>query len=120
MGKVKKNPPNLVQVLSNMKNNQKAMPAGRQGIIQALLVIGILAVLTFIGYILYAQKIQKQQAAVSAIPSPYQVQYQQAGQAVAPIKDTTDLNSASTSLDSADITQLDTHLNALNSASSGF
>ncbi len=96
-----------------MKNNQK-------GITQVLLVVGIVAVLTFIGYLLYTQNMQKQKIVTSAVPSPYQAQYQQAGQAVAPIKDTTSLNSAASNLDTTDLTQLDAHLNALNSASLGF
>lgn len=84
-----------------------------------ILVVGIVALLTFIGYMLYTQSLVKQ-AAVSAIPSPYQAQYQQAGQAVVPVNDAAGLSSASTTLDSTDTAQLDTQLNALNSASSGF
>lgn len=85
-----------------------------------ILVIGIVAILTFIGYLLYTQRMSNQKLGISAVPSPYQTQYQEAGKAVAPIDDTSSLNSAAASLDTADINQLDTHLNALNSASSGF
>ncbi|QQG42114.1 MAG: hypothetical protein HYV90_02250 [Candidatus Woesebacteria bacterium] len=96
-----------------MKNNQK-------GIIQLLLVIGIVAVLTFIGYLLYTQNMQKQKISVSAVPSPYQVQYQKAGDEVAPVKDSSDLTSVDATLDATDITELDTSLNALGSATAGF
>ncbi len=95
-----------------MKNNEK-------GLIQVLIAVGIVALVAFIGYMVYVQNLNKQ-AAVSAVPSPYQAQYQQAGQTVGSIQNSADLNTASASLDSTNTTQLDTNLNALNSASSGF
>lgn len=100
-----------------MKTNQK-------GVIQIVLIIGIVAALAVIGYALYLKsKPSLSTTGVynpSAVPSAYQTQYQQSGQAVAPINNASDLNSAAASLDSTDTTQMNTQLNALNSASSGF
>lgn len=97
----------------------------QKGLVQYLLIIGIVAALGIIGYVLYSQRLSSPLTRSNlynpqAVPTQYQIQYQQSGQAVAPIKNTTDLNSASGSLDSTDVTQIDTQLNALNSASSGF
>ncbi len=96
-----------------MKNSQK-------GITQILLVIGIVALLAFIGYLFYTQSVQQQKITISEVPSPYQVQYQKAGEEVAPVKDSSDLTSVDATLDATDITELDTSLNALGSATAGF
>lgn len=96
----------------------------QKGIVQILLVIGIVVVLGVIGYVLYSQKMNSLPKTSfynpAAVPTQYQTTYQQSGQAVAPIKNGSDLSSANTSLNSTDMTQLDTQLNALNTASSGF
>lgn len=77
----------------------------QKGIIQIILIIGIVAALAVIGYVLYSQRL-------NSLPAQYQ--------AVAPIQNSKDLSGATTSLDASDVTQIDTELNALNSASSGF
>ena len=100
-----------------MKKNQK-------GVIQIILIIGIVAALAVIGYALYLKNKPTLSTTgiynPSAVPSAYQNQYTQSGQAVAPIQNSSDLNSAAASLNSTDTTQLDTQLKALDSASSGF
>lgn len=96
----------------------------QKGIIQIVLIIGIVAALAVIGYVLYSQKLNSLTNSnlynPGSMPAQYQGEYKASGQAVAPIKDGSDLNSASASLNSTDITQLDAQLNALNSVSSGF
>lgn len=81
------------------------------------LIVGIVALLGFIGYMLY---LQKQKPQVSAVPAAYQTDYQKAAATIAPIEKSSDLSTASTSLDSEDTTKIDTELKALNSASAGF
>lgn len=92
----------------------------QKGLIQVLVVVAVVAVLTFVGYMLYVQKMQKARVTVAPVPSAYQMSYQQAGQTVAPVTSTTDLKTASSTLDATDTTQIDAQLNQLNSASSGF
>lgn len=96
----------------------------QKGLIQIVLIIGIVAALAVIGYVLYSQKLNSLTGGSlynpSSIPAQYQGQYEASGQAVAPIQSSKDLSGASTSLDSTNMTQLDAQLNALNSASSGF
>lgn len=96
----------------------------QKGFIQILLIIGIVAALGVIGYVFYTQSRNSLTNTSlynpNAMPTQYQAQYNQSGQVVAPIQNGKDLNSASASLDSTDMTQIDTHLNALNSASAGF
>lgn len=93
------------------------MPLVRQGFIQIILVLAIVAVLGIIGYLLY---VQKQDLKVTAVPSPYQAQYTEAGNSVTPVENSSDLDGAAASLDAEDTAQIDAELNKLNSASSGF
>lgn len=96
----------------------------QKGFIQIVLIAGIVVALAVIGYIFYSQKANSLTTSnlynPSSMPAQYQGQYQQSGQAVAPIQNGSDLNSASASLDSTDTSQIDAQLNALNSASAGF
>lgn len=96
----------------------------QKGVIQILLIIGIVAALGVIGYVLYTQRMntlpQTSFYNPKEVPTQYQTTYQQSGEAVAPINSGSDLNSTTTSLDSTDMTQIDAELNALDTASSGF
>lgn len=96
----------------------------QKGFIQILLIIGIVAALGVIGYVFYTQSrtslTNTSLYNPNAVPTQYQAQYNQSGQAVAPIQNSKDLKGAAASLDSTDMTQIDAHLNALNSASAGF
>lgn len=96
----------------------------QKGIVQILLIVGIVAALGVIGYVIYNQRINSLVNSdlynPNAVPTQYQSQYTQSGQAVAPIHDSKDLNSASGSLDNTDVSQIDVELKALNSASAGF
>lgn len=96
-----------------MKTNQK-------GIVQLLLVIGIVVALGVIGYAIYANNQTKTSLSKTKVPKAYQAQYQQSADSVAPIQNSSDLGKAAASLDTTSTTEIDTHLNALNSASSGF
>lgn len=80
----------------------------QKGIIQIVLTVAVVAVLTFVGYLLY---VQRQKTEVAEGPNV---------EMTANIKDTSDLSGAADSLDSFNTTELDTHLNALDSASKGF
>lgn len=79
-----------------------------QGFVQILLIVGIVAALGVIGYVLFSKKISIQTPNFNL------------GSSVPPIQNASDLNKASASLDSASTAQMDTELNALNQASSGF
>ena len=89
----------------------------QKGLVQLILVIAIVGILTFIGYMLY---VQNQSPEVTAVPSAYQAQYTEAGNSVTPVENSSDLDSAAASLDAEDTAQIDAELNKLNSASSGF
>lgn len=95
-----------------------------QKIIQIFLIVGIVAAVGVIAYVLYSQKINSLPTTSvynpQAVPTQYQTTYKQSGQSVTPINNNSDLNSASTSLDSTDMNQFDAEMNQLNSASSGF
>lgn len=97
--------------------NQKAMPAGRQGFIQIILVLAIVAVLGVVGYLLY---VQNQSPEVSAVPSAYQAQYTEAGNAVTSVENSSDLSNAAASLDAEDMAQIDAELKLLDSSLAGF
>lgn len=96
----------------------------QKGFMAVLLILVVVAILAVAGFALYTQKksslTQGGSYNPAAVPTQYQGQYQQSGQAVTPIKNANDLNSASTSLDSTDTTQLDTQLNQLNTSGSSF
>lgn len=105
-----------------MKNNTTV---NNKGFVQVALVAGIVIALGVIGYILYFQKTNSSLMNSNlynpqAVPSAFQDQYQASGQEVTAIKNANDLDSASASLDATGTTEIDTQLNALNSASSGF
>lgn len=105
----------------NKLDSQKAMPAGSQGFVQILLVVGIVAALAVIGFVLYRQRMAvSNQTALTAPSAATGAQYSQGSAGAPQIQNASDLNKASASLDSTDTTQIDTQLNALNSASSGF
>lgn len=95
-----------------------------QGLIQILLVIGIVAALGVIGYTIYSQKVNSlSQTGVynpQTLPTSYKATSQESGQVIAPVNNNEDLNSVSANLDTTDITQIDSELGALDSASSGF
>lgn len=101
----------------NKMKNQK-------GFMTVLIIIVVVVALAVVGFALYTQKQSSLTQGGSynpeAVPTQYQNQYKQSGQAVAQVKNANDLNSASTSLDSTDTTQLDTQLNQLNSSISSF
>ena len=91
----------------------------QRGFVQILLIAGIAVAFAVIGYVFYRQGLVNKIASIP-VPGAYQAQYTQ-GQASAPqVQSGSDLNKASASLDSADTTRIDTELNALNQASSGF
>lgn len=96
-----------------MKTNQK-------GIIQLLLIIGIVIALGVIGYAIFAKNQSKTSISNIPVPTAYQTQYQQSVDSVAPIQNSSDLGKAAANLDATSTTEIDTSLNALNSASSGF
>lgn len=96
------------------------METNQKGIIQLLLVIGIVVALGVIGYAIFAKNQTKISLSKISVPTAYQMQYQQSANSVAPIQNSADLGKAANSLDAASTAEIDTHLNALNSASSGF
>ena len=91
-----------------MKTNEK-------GLIQILLVIGILAVLGVIGWVLLSPK-KTGSVVQNYLPSPTVNQDQHS----APINNQSDLKNTSASLDSTDTTQMDAELNALDKDLSSF
>lgn len=80
--------------------------------------MGIAAIVGVIGYIILTNSRSSQIAA--PVPSPYQAQYNQGAASANQVQSSSDLNAASQNLDSADTTQIDTQLKALDSASVGF
>lgn len=93
-----------------MKNNQR-------GIVQIILVVGVLALLAFAGYYFY---VQKQKSEVSEVPSAYQAQYEEAGRGVEAVEGSGDLDALLKDLDKESAAGIDTELDALDAASSGF
>ncbi len=86
----------------------------QKGFIQILLIGGVIVVLAALGYIFYSQKMGVK------VPN-YSLQQTQPSEAqIAPVQNSSDLDKISASLDAQDTTQIDSQLNQLNSASSGF
>ena len=101
-----------------MKNQKASLRS--QGFVQILLIGGVILALAVLGYVFYFRKLG---AKVSGLPSPntgYSLQQTQPSAQIAPVQNANDLNKVSASLDAQDTTQIDSQLNQLNSASSGF
>lgn len=107
-----------------MKKNNRSKDR-QKGLVQILLIIGIVVAIGIIGYVLYVQRFGNSLTTSNlynprALPTAYQGSYQTSGQAVAPIQNKKDLDNASASLDLTNTTQIDSEINALNTASAGF
>lgn len=93
----------------------------QKGFIQILLIGAVVVALAVAGYWFYSQKFGSR-TGMGSLGSNYllQTQNQPASDQVAPVQNAGDLNKVSASLDAQDTTQIDSQLNQLNSASSGF
>jgi hypothetical protein len=92
----------------------------QKGIIQVLLVVGIVAIVILIGYMIYLRNIGKQALSVLPSTSGTPTQNLTVQPTPIPLQNSSDLNTASASLDSTDTSRIDTQLNQLNSATTGF
>lgn len=93
----------------------------QKGFIQILLIGGVIIALAVAGYWFYSQKLNLRTGVNSLGGNPFlQTQNQPSVDQVAPVQNANDLNKVSASLDSQDTAQIDSQLNQLNSASSGF
>ncbi len=100
---------------------QKAMPAGRQGFIQILLLALVLFIIAGVGGYYYFNN--KQSSAVplnTSITPEFQADYKQAVKDAPSVVKASDLKSVSASLDSTDLNQIDSELKLLSADSSTF
>ena len=97
-----------------MKTNQK-------GIVQIVLIVGILIALSIVGFVLYNQKQLKDQALqITNVPDSYKSEYQQSASEVTPINNSDDLDNAQTALEASDTTEIDAELKSLDTDLSSF
>lgn len=97
-----------------MKTNQK-------GIVQIVLIVGILIALSIVGFVLYNQKQLKDQASqITSVPDSYKSEYQQSASEVTPINNPDDLDNAQTALEASDTTEIDAELKSLDTDLSSF
>lgn len=94
------------------------MKSNENGLIQLILVLGIVLLLGAIGWFVVNNK--KQQVDTLPVPSDYQTQYQQASDKVAPIEDKQDLDSASAEVDGVSTAEFDAELQKIDSDLNSF
>ncbi len=97
------------------------MNKNQKGFAQVLLILGIVAALAVIGFVLYKQNTMKLASQKpTSVPEAYQTQYQESADSVAPVENTSDLTTVSTTIDTTDTTQMDADLDSLSTDLSSF
>lgn len=97
-----------------MKTNQK-------GVIQIVLVVGILIAIGVIGFVMYNQKQLKDLSSkVTNVPDAYKSDYQQSSDEVTLINDSEDLTIVDTTLETSNTTEIETELKSLDSDLAAF
>jgi len=93
----------------------------QKGFLQLIIILVVAAALVVMGYaVLNKNKLNKTPVAQATVPPQYQAQYNEGRQEAPSVKTKSDLDVAAKSLDDTDTTEINTMLNQLNSASSGF
>ena len=97
-----------------MKTNQK-------GIVQIVLVVGILLAIGVIGFVMYnQQQLKNESARTTSVPEAYKVDYQQSSNEVTAINSSEDLTSTTNTLETSNTTEIETELKSLDSDLAAF
>lgn len=100
---------------------QNAIPAGRQGFIQILLLALVLFIIAGVGgYYYFGNRENSNVPLNTSITPEFQADYKASAGSVPLIVKASDLKSASASLDATDLTQIDSELKLLSADSSSF
>ena len=101
--------------------NSQTKKTNQQGLVQILLILGIVAAVGVIGYVLFNQsKIKKESLKIVNVPEAYKSQYQESSDQVTQINDSGDLAKTSETLEVTDTTEIDSELSQLDSDLSSF